>query len=81
MYLRDFVDVELLKLRPSAEDAATGGSGAVAGSKDGKVTVKKIAEEMGISMWHLNRLFKKIVGCPPQQWAQEQRKRKRDKGR
>jgi methylphosphotriester-DNA--protein-cysteine methyltransferase len=40
-----------------------------------RVTVKSIAEELGISMWHLNRLFKKKVGQPPQQWAQEMRRK------
>lgn len=43
---------------------------------DSKVTVKKFAEEIGVSMWHLNRLFKKIVGCPPQAWARDQKKAK-----
>ena len=40
-----------------------------------KVTVKETAESLGISMWHLNRLFKRVVGSPPQLWAQSQVKR------
>lgn len=40
-----------------------------------KVTVKETAERLGISMWHLNRLFKRVVGSPPQLWAQSQVKR------
>lgn len=44
---------------------------------DSKVTVKKVAEEIGVSMWHLNRLFKKLVGCPPQAWARDQKRIKR----
>ncbi|KAI0036359.1 methylated-DNA-protein-cysteine S-methyltransferase, partial [Vararia minispora EC-137] len=39
-----------------------------------RVTVKSVAEELGVSMWHLNRMFKKRVGAPPQQWAQEMRR-------
>lgn len=50
-------------------------------TKVSKVTVKKVAKEIGVSMWHLNRLFKKIVGCPPQAWAQEQKRQKRGRGR
>jgi AraC family transcriptional regulator, regulatory protein of adaptative response / methylated-DNA-[protein]-cysteine methyltransferase len=38
---------------------------------ENKVTVKSAAEDMGVSMWHLNRLFKKKVGMPPKQWAHE----------
>lgn len=34
-----------------------------------KVTVKNVAKEMGVSMWHLNRTFKKRVGCSPAAWA------------
>jgi len=41
---------------------------------ESRVTVKSIAEEMGVSMWHLNRTFKKKVGMPPQQWAHEMRR-------
>lgn len=54
-----------------------GGETREAGARDSKVTVKKVAEEIGVSMWHLNRLFKKLVGCPPQTWARDQKKTKR----
>jgi AraC family transcriptional regulator of adaptative response/methylated-DNA-[protein]-cysteine methyltransferase len=37
-----------------------------------KVTVTRIAQDMGVSMWHLNRLFKRVVGTSPKVWAQEQ---------
>jgi len=39
---------------------------------EGKVTVTKIAQDMGVSMWHLNRLFKRFVGTSPKAWAQQQ---------
>ncbi|KAI0319707.1 hypothetical protein OF83DRAFT_1108946 [Amylostereum chailletii] len=45
------------------------------GSEKG-MTVKGIAEDMGVSMWHLNRLFKSKVGMPPKAWAQAQRRQK-----
>jgi len=42
------------------------------GGDGGKVTVTKIAQDMGVSMWHLNRLFKRHVGTSPKAWAQQQ---------
>lgn len=38
----------------------------------GETTVTKIAKDMNVSMWHMNRLFKKVVGTSPKVWAQEQ---------
>ncbi|KAI0258548.1 hypothetical protein BC834DRAFT_911033 [Gloeopeniophorella convolvens] len=48
---------------------------ALSADLDVKVTVKQVSEEIGISMWHLNRLFKKEVGFPPKQWVMQLRER------
>jgi len=48
------------------------GVGHAGAATSSKVTVKRIAEEMGVSMWHLNRVFKRITGRPPKAWAKEQ---------
>lgn len=34
--------------------------------------LKYIAEELGVSHWHLHRCFKKRVGNTPEAWAKEQ---------
>ncbi|EIM92865.1 uncharacterized protein STEHIDRAFT_152168 [Stereum hirsutum FP-91666 SS1] len=70
----DKLKVALLREAPTSSD---GGRMREVGAGDSRVTVKKVAEEIGVSMWHLNRLFKKIVGCPPQTWARDQKKTKK----
>jgi methylphosphotriester-DNA--protein-cysteine methyltransferase len=42
------------------------------GGGEKMATVTKIAQDMGVSMWHLNRLFKRFVGTSPKAWAQQQ---------
>ncbi|PWN28834.1 hypothetical protein BDZ90DRAFT_132048 [Jaminaea rosea] len=37
--------------------------------------LKYIAEELGVSHWHLHRCFKKRVGATPEAWAKAQAKR------
>lgn len=39
--------------------------------------LKYIAEELGVSHWHLHRCFKKRVGTTPEAWAKAQAKRLR----
>lgn len=36
--------------------------------------IKDIAQEVGVSHWHLHRVFKSRVGTTPDMWARQERK-------
>lgn len=56
----------------------------VHGGSNGKACkgkgLKYIAEDLGVSHWHLHRCFKKRVGNTPEAWAKLQAKRLRNSG-
>jgi len=42
--------------------------------KGAETNIKTIASEMGVSVWHLHKVFKRETGLSPEQWLTKEAK-------